>query len=113
THCHLADPRLRDDVDAVLERARDAEIATVISVGAIDDIETDRLTVRIAERYANVYAAVGVHPHNARDCGSMRLDQPRELARSPKVVAIGETGLDFHYMHSPQDEQERSLRVHL
>lgn len=113
THCHLADPKLRGDLDAVLERAAQAEIATIVAVGAISSIETDRLTVEIAESHLNVYAAVGVHPHDAKDCDADRLAQLRELARSHKVVAIGESGLDFHYMHSPADAQERALTAHL
>jgi TatD DNase family protein len=113
THCHLADPRLRDEIDAVLERAAAAGVATMLSVGAIGPIENDRLTVEIAERSANVFAAVGVHPHDAKDCGAERIGELRALARSDKVVAIGESGLDFHYLHSPREAQETALRKHL
>jgi len=113
THCHLADPRLRDDIDDVLTRARESGVDRVVSVGAIGSIETDRLTIDIAERHENVYAAIGVHPHDAKDCNAARIEAIRELARSPKVVAIGESGLDFHYMHSPREAQENSLRAHL
>ena len=113
SHCHLADPRLRDDVADVIARARDAGVTTLIAVGAIDSIATDRLTVAIAERNDGVYAAVGVHPHNAIDCDAGRLAELRDLARSPRVVAIGESGLDFHYMQSPQAAQEDALRRHL
>jgi len=113
THCHLADPKLRDDVEGILARAREAGVRTVISVGAIGSIETDRLTVEIANNHDDVYAAVGVHPHDAKDCDPARIARLRELAHSPKVVAIGESGLDFHYMHSPQPAQEASLRSHL
>lgn len=113
THCHLADSRLRGELDAILARAADAHIDAIVSVGAISSIETDRFTVEIAERHANIYAAVGVHPHDARDCDATRLAELRALARSPKVVAIGESGLDFHYMHSPAAAQEDALRRHL
>ena len=112
-HCHLADPRLYPDLDGALARAADAGVGTIVAVGAIDTIETDRLTVEIAERHPRVFAAVGVHPHNAVDCDEPRIAALAALARSPKVVAIGETGLDFHYMHSPADAQERALRRHL
>lgn len=88
-------------------------MGTLISVGAVGPIETDRLTLEIAERNAGVYAAVGIHPHDAKDCTEGRIAELRELARSPKVVAIGESGLDFHYMHSPREAQEASLRHHL
>jgi TatD DNase family protein len=113
THCHLADPKFRDEVDDVLARAREAGVRTIVSVGAIGSIETDRLTVEIAERHPDVWAAVGVHPHDAKDCDSTRIAQLREIARAPKVVAIGESGLDFHYMRSPAAAQEESLRRHL
>jgi TatD DNase family protein len=113
THCHLADPKLRDDIDGVIARARAAGVRTLVSVGAIGSIETDRLTIETAEHNSDIYAAIGVHPHDAKDCDDARLAQLRELARSPKVVAIGESGLDFHYMHSPREAQETSLRRHL
>jgi TatD DNase family protein len=113
THCHLADPRLAGDVEAVLARARAAGVRFIISVGAIGPIENDRATVAIAERHADVFAAVGVHPHDARDLTPERIDALRELARSKRVVAIGESGLDFHYLNSPRDAQERSLLSHL
>jgi TatD DNase family protein len=79
----------------------------------MDSIETDRLTVSIAERNDGVHAAIGTHPHNAIDCDESRLAELRELARSQRVVAIGESGLDFHYMHSPPAAQEDALRRHL
>src|SRR5579872_7220184 len=113
THCHLADRKLDAELDRVLQRAHDAGIGTIISVGAISLIEKDRRTVEIAELYPHIYAAIGVHPHDAKDCDADRVRALRELAESEKVVAIGETGLDFHYMHSPVDAQEASLRRHL
>jgi TatD DNase family protein len=113
SHCHLADPRLCDEVDQLIERASSAGIATLVSIGAIGGIENDRLTVRLAETHAGLYAAVGLHPHNANDCTDARMAELRELAQSPKVVAIGESGLDFHYMHSAPEAQEHSLRRHL
>jgi len=113
SHCHLADSRLRDEIEGIIGRACLAGVATIISVGAIGPIETDCLAVEIAERHREVYAVVGVHPHDANACGDGRIAQLRDLASSPKVVAIGESGLDFHYMHSPQEAQEVSLRRHL
>jgi|SRR5579885_395795 TatD DNase family protein len=113
THCHLADERLRADAAALIARADAAGVRVLVSVGAIGSIQTDRDTVAIAERHQNVYAVVGVHPHNAADCDQRRLDGIRGLARSKKVVAIGETGMDLHYQHSTRDAQEQSLRRHL
>jgi len=113
THCHLADPKLYADLDAVLQRANDGGIGAIVSVGAIGSIETDRQTIEIAEHHPHIYAAIGVHPHDAKDCDADRIDALRELAQSKKVVAIGESGLDFHYMHSPVEAQEAALRRHL
>jgi TatD DNase family protein len=113
THCHLADPKLYEDLAGVLTRAAEAGIETIVSVGAITSIEIDRRTVEIAERHANVYAAIGVHPHDAKDCDADRINALRELAQSKRVVAIGESGLDFHYMHSRVEAQESALRRHL
>ncbi len=110
THCHLADPKLRGDLNAILGRAREAGLRLMVSVGAIGSIECDRETVAIAERNADVYAAVGVHPHDAKDCDGDRIAQLRDLAQSSRVVALGERGLDFHYMHSPVEAQEAALR---
>jgi TatD DNase family protein len=113
SHCHLADSRLDSELEGVLARAAEAGVATIVSVGAIGPIDNDRRTVAIAERYPHVFAAVGVHPHDAGECTEDRIAALRELARSHKVVAIGESGLDFHYMRSPIEAQERSLRTHL
>ena len=113
THCHLADPRLIGDVEAVLSRAASAGITRIISVGAIDTIETDQRTVEIARQHASVFGVIGIHPHNASDCSDERIGQIRELAKDRRVVAIGETGLDFHYMRSPAPAQEESFRRHL
>jgi TatD DNase family protein len=113
SHCHLADPRLYPELETVLERAAAAGVGRIVAVGALDTIDADRLTVEIAERFPQVFAVIGVHPHNASDCDDARMAELEQLARSPRVVAIGESGLDFHYMHSPAEAQERALRRHL
>jgi TatD DNase family protein len=113
THCHLADSRLRQDVDGAIERAAAAGVRVIVTVGAIGTIQTDRETVAIADAHDHVYAVIGVHPHDADSCDEQRLEQVRELAGSRKVVAIGETGMDLHYRHSTREGQEQSLRRHL
>src|SRR5260370_17529614 len=95
-HCHLADPRLYPDLDGALARAADAAVGTIVAVGAIDTIETDRLTVEIAERHPRGFAAVGVHPHNAVDCDEPRIAALAPLPRSPKIVATAHTRLASH-----------------
>ncbi len=113
THCHLADPRLYPDLQGVLERAAAAGVRLIVTVGALGSIEANRLTVDIAERHPGIVAVIGIHPHDAKTDLPTHLRELNELARSPKVVAIGETGLDFHYMRSPREAQEDSLRRHL
>jgi TatD DNase family protein len=113
THCHLADSRLQPEALTLITRAEAAGVRVIISVGAIGSIQTDRDTVAIAQAHDNVYAVIGVHPHNAADCDARRVDEIRELARSKKVVAIGESGMDLHYQHSTPRQQEESLRQHL
>ena len=113
THCHLADSRMYGELEPILERAASAGVGAIVSVGAIGSIQTDRTTVEIAERHANVFAVIGVHPHDARDCDPRRMAEIKELAQSKKVVAIGETGIDLHYRNSSQEAQGQSLRLHL
>jgi TatD DNase family protein len=113
THCHLADPRLKADAVSLIARAEAAGVRVILAVGAIGSIQTDRDTVAIAEQHQNVYAVIGVHPHDAGSCDQARIDAVAELARSEKVVAIGETGMDLHYRNSTREAQEAALRHHL
>ena len=105
THCHIQTEKFDDDRDEVLSRARDAGVETLIVVGGAGDLSTNDLAVRLAEAHPGLYATVGMHPHDAKDVGAEDMDRLRGLAGHPKVVAIGETGLDFHYDHSPRDVQ--------
>src|SRR5579875_1608773 len=113
THCHLADERMEGDIEAILHRARAAGVRQMVCVGAIGPIETDRKSVALAQRYPEVYAAVGVHPHDAAACDDRRIEELAGLAGEGKVVAIGESGMDLHYRRSPREAQEDSLRRHL
>ncbi|HWL53462.1 MAG TPA: TatD family hydrolase [Chthoniobacteraceae bacterium] len=97
THVHLDFPEFENDLDAVLERARAAGVTRVITIGT--DVEGSRQAVALAERYPMVYATVGIHPNNAAETLEKEPDaiaSLRELAAHPKVVAIGETGLDYY-----------------
>src|SRR5262249_20625511 len=107
------DNRLHADASTLIVRAETAGVRVIVAVGAIGPIQTDRDTVAIAHSHDNVYAVIGVHPHNADACDASRLDEIRELARAKKVVAIGETGMDLHYLNSSRQAQEQSLRSHL
>ncbi len=105
THCHIQTAEFDEDRDEVLARAREAGVDTVIVVGGAGDLSTNDLAVRLAEEHEGLYATVGMHPHDAKDVAAEDMDRLRGVAGHPKVVAIGETGLDFHYDHSPRDVQ--------
>ena len=105
THCHIQTEEFDADRDEVLTRAREAGVDTLIVVGGAGDLSTNDAAVRLAEAHANLYATVGMHPHDAKDVSAEAMDRLRGLAGHPKVVAIGETGLDFYYEHSPRQVQ--------
>ena len=111
THAHLSFEPLADDAGAVLEASRAAGVTAWITVGT--DIEHDRKCVGLAERFENLYAAVGVHPHDAKDMTAQTLEELSGLGRDLNVVAIGETGLDFHYDLSSATDQKRAFAKQL
>ena len=99
THAHLDFPEFEGQLDAILTRARDAGVHRIITIGI--DRESCRKSLSIAEKYEDVFAVVGLHPCNVLDEGAMDfLEELPALARHPKVVAIGETGLDYHHLPS-------------
>jgi TatD DNase family protein len=105
SHCHLDDKRFADDLDAVLDRAAAAGIDRILTIGTGDGPpEIDR-AVRLAERYPQVYASIGVHPHDAAKVTPQTYDDLRALASHAKVIAFGEIGLDYHYDFSPRETQ--------
>ncbi len=112
THAHLQFPEFGADLDAVLERARAAGVRHMVTIGT--SVETSRAAIALAQRHPDVSAAVGVHPHDAGGADDAALAQVERLAQSsPKVVAIGETGLDFFRNLSSRDSQERLFRWQL
>ena len=111
THCHLGYDELAGDMDAVLARSRAAGVCGWINVGT--GIEQDRKVVQLSNKYDGMFAAVGIHPHYAKDADAESLAELERLAANDKVVAIGETGLDFHYETSGKDEQLRVFQAHL
>ena len=94
THAHLDFPEFVPDLDQVIQRAIDAGVHRIITIGTT--LESSRKSVELAERYFSVYASIGVHPTSASAERDDFIRELRELAQHPKVVAIGETGLDFH-----------------
>jgi TatD DNase family protein len=98
THAHLDFPEFAPDLDGVIQRAIDAGVDRIITIGTT--LESSRKSVQLAERYPGVYASVGVHPNSASEERSDFIREFRELLQHPKVVAIGETGLDFYRLPS-------------
>ena len=94
THCHLDFPEFNNDRDAVLSRAAAAGVNVIINVGS--SLRGSREAVNLAGQYENVFASVGIHPHDAKDCDAKALEEIGKLAAGDKVVAIGEIGLDYY-----------------
>ena len=111
SHCHLDFPDFAGELDAVIARAAAAGVGVMVTIctklSAFDRV------LAIAEAHDNVYCSVGVHPHEAAGEGVGEPDRLIALARHPKVVGIGETGLDYHYEHSPREAQQESFRAHI
>jgi len=110
SHCHLDQEAFASDRDAVIARARAAGIGRMITVGAGGPLASNYAAVAIAEADSDIFAAVAVHPHDASEITDDTWDELRRLWAHPKVVAVGETGLDYYYDHSPADVQQRQLR---
>ncbi|MBO8127822.1 MAG: TatD family hydrolase [Peptococcaceae bacterium] len=111
THVHLDDEKFDEDREDVIARAREAGVRKLITVGT--DLPSSRRAVRIAEQYPFIYAVVGVHPHEAASAGENYLQQIEELAGHPRVVAIGEIGLDYYYNFAPPETQHRIFEEQL
>jgi len=108
THAHLEDPRLSEDLDEVLKRAEDAGIKAILTAGV--DLKASRAAVELAERYGIVWAAVGIHPHEAEKATPEVLNEIRKLAACEKVLAVGEVGLDFYKNYAPRETQLMAFR---
>jgi TatD DNase family protein len=111
SHVHLDDEAFGADREDVLARARTAGVAGFVTVGT--SVASSRRAVALAEVHADVYAAVAVHPHESAAATPDALRTLALLARHPRVVAIGETGLDFYRDFAPRETQERAFRAHL
>jgi TatD DNase family protein len=111
SHCHLDFPDFGDELDAVVARARAAGIARMVTISTkVAQLDT---LLSIAARYPDVYCSVGTHPHHADKEPGITTADLVARAKAPKVVAIGEAGLDNHYRHSSPDAQEAGFRTHI
>ncbi len=105
THAHLTDDKFAGDLEAVIARAQEAGVKRILTLGT--DVASSREAIALAERYECVYAAVGVHPESVREASLDDLSPIRELAAHPKVIAIGEIGLDYHWDPASADLQQQ------
>jgi len=111
SHCHLTDSAFDSDRDSVLERAREAAVACVVSIAS--DEEDALAALNLACRHDDVWCSAGVHPHSVGDSGpDVELGTIRDIASHRRCVAIGETGLDYHYDNAPRPAQRRSFSRH-
>jgi TatD DNase family protein len=108
THAHLDYPDFAPDFEEVLQRATDAGVTRMITIGT--SIESSRRAIELAERYSNVFAVIGVHPTSDEQAEDV-ITPLRELAQSRRVVAIGETGLDYHRLPSTEAAKEKNVEV--
>ncbi len=111
THCHLDWNKFDSDRDQVVQRAIEAGVTRMITVGV--DIPSSRRAIELAEKYPAVYAAIGVHPNDCGDFDKSALDQVRLLACHERVVAIGEIGLDYYWQKTARDQQARAFEMQL
>ena len=111
SHCHLDFPDFASELDAVVARARAAGIGRIVTIST--RVKKHAQVLAIAEKFPDVFCSVGTHPHNAQEESDITAQELVERAKHPKVVAIGEAGLDYHYDKSPRDLQAKSFREHI
>lgn len=107
THCHLSFSGQDYTLDEMIVSAQKAAVTRMVTIGAGEGVEGNIDALKIAEKFSHVWATVGIHPHDAKLVTPEVLEQMRTLLLHPRVVAVGEVGLDFHYLHSPQEIQEK------
>jgi len=109
THAHLDYPDFANDFDDVLRRANEAGVTRIITIGT--SIESSRRAIELAEKYPKIFAVIGVHPTYAGEAPDDVMTPLRELAKSPRVVALGETGLDYHSLPSKEAAKDKKVQV--
>jgi TatD DNase family protein len=111
SHCHLDFPELKSELNAVLSRARAKDVGLMVTIST--RVAHFNELKKIVEANANVFCSIGTHPHNAAEEPDITVEELVDISRHPKVVAIGEAGLDYHYDHSPRDVQKKCFRTHI
>ena len=111
SHAHIDGRRFKSDQRKVIQQAKNEGVEYIVNIGSNE--ETCKNSVELARKYPNIYATVGIHPHNAQNVTGDTLRLLRDLSAEEKVKAIGEIGLDYHYDHSPRDIQKRAFRAQI
>lgn len=111
SHCHLDFPDFSAELDAVVARARAAGIGRIVTIST--RVKKHPQVLAIAEKFPEVFCSVGTHPHNAHEELDIDAKALVTLTKHPKIVAIGEAGLDYHYDNSPRDKQQQGFRQHI
>jgi TatD DNase family protein len=111
SHVNLHGEQFADDLDEVVSRAREAGLERMLTICC--QLSDFPAVSAVAERYDDIWCTIGAHPHHAKDRPDITADELLEMAQHPRVVGIGETGLDFHYGYSPQDDQFASFKAHI
>jgi TatD DNase family protein len=111
SHCHLDFPDFASELDAVVARARAAGIGRMLTIST--RVKKHAQVLAIAEKFPDVFCSVGTHPHHAQEELEVDAGVLTAMAKHPKIVAIGEAGLDYHYDNSPRDQQMKSFRQHI
>lgn len=111
SHAHLDDPRFAPDFDEILSRMRESGVTGMMNIGC--DLPSSERSIALAERFDWIWAAVGSHPDDADHVDEARIERYRQLCQNPRVKAVGEIGLDYHYEDVPREVQKRAFRMQL
>lgn len=111
SHCHLDMEQFDSDRDEVIERSKENGLEYIINIGS--DRDGNLKCLELSDKYLHIYSSVGIHPHDAKTLDDKLFDELKKWAKKLKVVAIGETGLDYHYMHSPKEVQIDAFKKHI
>ena len=111
SHCHLTDEKFKDEVDVVLKNAADASVLRMVTIASTpDDAE---VALELVSRHDHLWTTAGIHPHSVGEFGLDAISRVADLAENDKIVALGETGLDYYYDNSPRPAQRKALRKHV
>ncbi|MCF0232141.1 MAG: TatD family hydrolase [Enterococcus sp.] len=107
SHCHLDDEKIYNEREKIIKDAQNAGVSLMLTIGV--DLETSIQSIKIAEEFDGVYAAIGFHPQNLENVSDDALQKIKELAKNKKVIAIGEVGLDYHWYKDPKDHENQKI----